>query len=390
MSIEEMQDQSLQPEQCAQIVEAIKIADIPTELDNQIQVLQRAASEHNIRQDEQLKITKDLRSNLDEKMATLLSSLEGITNFPVKDNNDTRSLQESQLEVSSSVQTSINHISVALEARSKELQLAMKEHKQLILALKSFLEDKAAMQERALTEENASFDPNTSIEPTSQWPPATLPTAHLAIALLSTVISSVTALSVMRPGQYVQPSSSSLSSKTSSQAQFAYSEFGNSYSPATAQTDTSQSSSKQPAETRASAWVSDFSGTTNQSPTRQTKATFSQSTPTGRNSPREAELPTVPCLPDYLGDNGGTDWSKKISKLDENDSDLGGNSGTGQHGQSNNTYISNPGPVILDSSSEYDRYSGGFSGGDSGGYSGGCSYSSSDDSTRHNFYWIQH
>jgi hypothetical protein len=39
-------------------VEAITLADIPTELDKQIRELKLAADEHNVKQDEQLQITE--------------------------------------------------------------------------------------------------------------------------------------------------------------------------------------------------------------------------------------------------------------------------------------------------------------------------------------------
>jgi hypothetical protein len=53
-NLQKIQDHSLRPEQCAQLVEAIRLADIPAELEKQIKMLQEAADEHSVRQDDQL------------------------------------------------------------------------------------------------------------------------------------------------------------------------------------------------------------------------------------------------------------------------------------------------------------------------------------------------
>lgn len=61
-SLEALPGQPLQTAQCAQLVEAITLAGIPTELDKQIRLLKLAAEEHNVKQDEQLQIIETLRT----------------------------------------------------------------------------------------------------------------------------------------------------------------------------------------------------------------------------------------------------------------------------------------------------------------------------------------
>ncbi|OCK97241.1 uncharacterized protein K441DRAFT_685525 [Cenococcum geophilum 1.58] len=202
-SIEKLPEQPLQQDQLAQIIEAIRIADIPTELDKQIQVLQRSTAEHNIKQDEQLQRIKDLRAKLDGEIAKLHAAVEeakdAVTASQATTVTSQQSNAESQLDASKGMQTSVNHLYAALESRTDKLETAMKEQRRLILALSRFLEEKAAMQERALAaEDNFDEEEEEVKDEKASWPPATLSAAHLAFALLSTVVSSVVATSVAR------------------------------------------------------------------------------------------------------------------------------------------------------------------------------------------------
>ncbi|KAL5428821.1 hypothetical protein PMIN07_011304 [Paraphaeosphaeria minitans] len=130
-TIEELPDQPLRPEQCAQIVEAIKVADIPTELDKQIQVLQRSASEHNIGQDEQLQRIKDMRAKLDGGLANLTLSLEKVEDVTTTD-VATRAGQQAQLGASKDMQSSLSQLSAALETGTTEIKKSMKVHRDLL------------------------------------------------------------------------------------------------------------------------------------------------------------------------------------------------------------------------------------------------------------------
>jgi hypothetical protein len=85
-----------------------------------------------------------------------------------------------------------------LETRAEELKLAIKEQQQLVIALKSFVEDKISSFESQLTlgEGNTGERKKQQCSATS-WPSATLPAAYFAALLLSSVVSSVGATSVV-------------------------------------------------------------------------------------------------------------------------------------------------------------------------------------------------
>ena len=180
----------MQPAQCAQLVEAIALADIPTELDKQIRELRLVANEHNIKQDEQLQIIMTLRAQLEERITSLQSVLD-----EVKGPNPITSAQHlKQLDASKAVHTRVDELSEVLESRVDQLGSAMKEQKQLIVALKSFLEDKTSRFEFAPENGLKSVKEN---EKETSWPSATLSTAYFAALLLSSVLSSVSVISII-------------------------------------------------------------------------------------------------------------------------------------------------------------------------------------------------
>jgi hypothetical protein len=78
------------------------------------------------------------------------------------------------------------------------LKSAIKEQQQLVIALKSFVEDKVSSFESQLTlgEDNTGEREKQQRSATS-WPSATLPVAYFTALLLSSVVSSVGATSVV-------------------------------------------------------------------------------------------------------------------------------------------------------------------------------------------------
>ncbi|KAL2831483.1 hypothetical protein BDW59DRAFT_157909 [Aspergillus cavernicola] len=201
--LEDLPAKPLEATQCAQLVEAIKLADIPAELDKQIQVLQRDAAEHKVKQDEQLQTIKKLRAKLEEKIAKLHAAVEKICD----DRNDPD--KNANANTSATATVANNNLSNALQAQSTKLSKTIKEHERLIIALKSFLEDKTSASAGAGANAIKSHSaPNSESTPSAgdsghdqgnkhslgfSWPSATLPTAHLAIMLLSGVASTVAA-----------------------------------------------------------------------------------------------------------------------------------------------------------------------------------------------------
>ena len=169
------------------MVEAITLAGIPTELDKQIRLLKLAAEEHNVKQDEQLQIIETLRTQLEERIEGVRSVLDTIQgpDPAAKDRHQER------LDASRTVHTRVDELSEVLESRAEQLESAMKEQKQLILALKLFLEDKTSRPEHALQSGDERVNESENRNP---WPPSTLPTAYFAASLLSSVLSSVAGL----------------------------------------------------------------------------------------------------------------------------------------------------------------------------------------------------
>lgn len=396
-SIEKLPEQPLQQDQLAQIIEAIRIADIPTELDKQIQVLQRSTAEHNIKQDEQLQRIKDLRAKLDGEIAKLHAAVEeakdAVTASQATTVTSQQSNAESQLDASKGMQTSVNHLYAALESRTDKLETAMKEQRRLILALSRFLEEKAAMQERALAaEDNFDEEEEEVKDEKASWPPATLSAAHLAFALLSTVVSSVVATSVARRNQYDQQAvSANVEGSASNNGTTLFSAYQTKDTVTPNSTvETTRRTSSQSAQLRGSTWASNFSGKID---TRQSSGSRRSSyiQPKKENRDRDSSSVDFGGMGAWTG-SSDTHWSKKLSKLDESDPDKP-NKGGEKHDTDGGSYMNGPGPVIPSSgsggfghssggatsgggghSSTYnDGYSGDYSSGNSGGFSGGDS-----------------
>ncbi|KAL5401999.1 hypothetical protein PMIN03_011046 [Paraphaeosphaeria minitans] len=416
-TIEELPDQPLRPEQCAQIVEAIKVADIPTELDKQIQVLQRSASEHNIGQDEQLQRIKDMRAKLDGGLANLTLSLEKVEDVTTTD-VATRAGQQAQLGASKDMQSSLSQLSAALETGTTEIKKSMKVHRDLVFVFKTFLEEKVAINERATAKADAPSRASSDKVESSPWPPATLPAAHMAITLLSTVVSSITAVSVIKQSRKPTPMSSStapdiprtISSSRQSLKGRKPTPISFSKAPEVPRGIRSATLNRTivkgevphepPSQSSAKTWVSDFSSSTaygRTSSMRRDTSSPKPSTPkpstpkpSTSKSTRTNSLSTHNSLWGYGND---TEWSKKMSKLDETDSHSGRKNNhqrPDHHPDSNDhKYLESPGPVIpslnkglhagwghgrhshRDHEGHHSRYSGGHAGGQSGQYCGG-------------------
>ncbi|KAL4912119.1 hypothetical protein BDW62DRAFT_206789 [Aspergillus aurantiobrunneus] len=170
-SLDKISEKKLRPEQCAQLVEAIRLADIPAELDKQIGVLKRTADEHNVKQDEQLEVITTLRNQLSDLTSTLQGALDSMR-------RDRKSTKQRD------IQQDIGRLTTLLTTRTATLESAMKDQEDMIQELKSFVEDKSTGAQESQT-------------PTSSWPSATVSSAYFAALLLSTIVSTCTATSVL-------------------------------------------------------------------------------------------------------------------------------------------------------------------------------------------------
>jgi hypothetical protein len=192
--IENLSDEPLRPEQCAQIVNAIMEADISTELDKQIKVLQQSANEHSLEHDEHSEKIQELKRELDEGLTSLRNNLGNLADAIA----DKLADREGHQAASDEVQTSLNLLNVAFEGNTTRLDAYIREQETLLIAIEAFLEDKSAVQVAAMEPEPSIQD---KIKPGCQdtsWPAATLPAAHLVISLLSVVVSGVVAVTVTR------------------------------------------------------------------------------------------------------------------------------------------------------------------------------------------------
>lgn len=164
------------------------MADIPAELGKQIGVLQRFAAAHGIQNTEHVQRVMEMRE-------TIVTCLDGI-------HATTKQVQEAVSEN----QASLNALKAdhqtprddTIEAEpktgnpTKELHSMLREQKDLLLALRSFLEDKVAAQERASQREKQHGN-NHVHDAAPCWPRKTLTTAQLAMVLLSAIVPNIAA-----------------------------------------------------------------------------------------------------------------------------------------------------------------------------------------------------
>jgi chromosome segregation ATPase len=113
-------------------------ADISTELDKQIKVLQQCADEHSLEHDEHLEKIQELNQELDEGLASLRNNLGDLADAIA----DKLANREGQQAASDEVQTSLNLLNAAFEGKMRRFDAHIREQETLLLANKAFLEDK--------------------------------------------------------------------------------------------------------------------------------------------------------------------------------------------------------------------------------------------------------
>ncbi|KAH8595421.1 hypothetical protein B0O99DRAFT_686840 [Bisporella sp. PMI_857] len=343
-SLERLPGQLLKPAQCALLVDAIRLADIPVELDKQIGLLQRTAAEHNVKQDEQLQVVTKLRTELDDKIASLSTAIDEIKDNAAEEST-AKDRHEEQL------------------AASEKLEETIKEQQMLLTTLKSFLEDKASMGESVLTSDTDFGDQDGKQLSASSWALGTLPAAHSALVLLSSVVSSIITTSVVigaaptatssnltiAQGPKYLPSAkhspTSLGSLSLPRASGAYTSTGTT-------SDYNRQRPSEPEQTQVADWLSDWSRSQKFAP-EQKKA-------------QEMNWGLA-----VTGDNTG--WSRRLSKLSDPettnpkkwyDDTPGVVIAPFPSGGFPPDALSRSGAVCDDPNSYSDSFSGGYSGGD--------------------------
>ncbi|KAF2273062.1 uncharacterized protein EI97DRAFT_482656 [Westerdykella ornata] len=300
-SIERLPDQPLQPFQCAQILEAIRVADIPAELDKQIQVLQRNARAHNIMQDEQLQRVEELRTKLHSEVSSLQARLKDLEQATAE--LATQNGQKDQLDVSKQATTSVEKLSIALETKSEKLEEELKEQRKLVIALRSFLEDKVEMQQIALATDDEMNYHNGSAKATKSWPSATLPAANLAILLLSSVVSSVAATTLTVAARSQKKHLLTAASRSTTTARVPVSTSSNNYWPTNSSI---VERNPQAVSSQSSTWVVDFA-----------HSSFSAVTKRPRPAKRESKLSYAGMR--FIEDSGGNRGMSKLGEPEQAD-----------------------------------------------------------------------
>lgn len=164
------------------------MSDIPAELGKQIGVLQRFAAAHEIQNTEHVQRVVEMRE-------TIVTCLDGIHNT-TKQVQDAVSQNQASLNALKADYQNPRPNTVELGPKmgnsTQELHSTLREQNDLLLALRSFLEDKVAAQERASQREKQHGN-NHMPDAVPSWPRKTLTTAQLAMVLLSAIVPNVAA-----------------------------------------------------------------------------------------------------------------------------------------------------------------------------------------------------
>ncbi|KUJ19619.1 uncharacterized protein LY89DRAFT_772092 [Mollisia scopiformis] len=194
--------QLLTPHQCAQLLEAISLADVVSELDKQLQVLKATAEEHEQEHDPHLELVKDIKTNL-------LNALERIRKIAASQSEiQTRSqelLPGKRLDCDDllALDTCIQNMYTGLQTQDDATQHLVEEQERAVIALKLFLEDKVTrIKERRVL--RSSGNPADRSRGLTGWPPATIPTAQLSTILLSRIVAHLIASSSLNHSDAAQ------------------------------------------------------------------------------------------------------------------------------------------------------------------------------------------
>ncbi|RHZ56278.1 uncharacterized protein CDV56_106509 [Aspergillus thermomutatus] len=181
-TLQKIQDYPLRPEHCAQLVEAIRLADIPAELEKQIKTLQQAADEHSLRQDDQLQNIISIRAELEQMTSEMKDVLDVLKTHVRSSRNDRQHLIGLN-------NAHIGRLTKVLEKiETSELEKAIKDQQKTIDALRSFLEDKVSASQKESIEDKSDA---------SKWPSATITAAYVAATLFSSVASMCATRTIM-------------------------------------------------------------------------------------------------------------------------------------------------------------------------------------------------
>ncbi|KAL1610193.1 hypothetical protein SLS60_001858 [Paraconiothyrium brasiliense] len=322
--IEKLRRQVEQPlqaqDQLAKIVEAIRAADVPTELQKQIDVLQNGLDVQNVQNDYQLKRIKDMRDSLTGQLDALENTLEETKALVI--NNKSNQQPTVQQEHGSSY-SNRSTLEEALSDHNHELEAAMREQTRLLLALKSFLEEKVAMQQHIVD--------NSITAGMSRrfWPSATLPTAHMATVLVSALVSSFSAANSKTRGPRMDQTMPTQTLAYSNHVQVpSRPKIIPFSSRSTTVTKTNNAPEIQPIQSEASRWVSAFTRDTgsstfrvreNLTPTKPTPSVF-RTRGEQKFSPGKKSSSPDAIDPGEERRVAGKNWNKKMSGPDKDDS----------------------------------------------------------------------
>ncbi|CZR65527.1 uncharacterized protein PAC_15427 [Phialocephala subalpina] len=190
-SFDEPLHEVLSPTQCAQLFEAIHLADIASELDKQIRVLRAIADDHRRLNDPHLQLIQDIKTSLVLTFSDVRSFAVQHAKPRIPGHHIMLASQPGRGDLLCLDET-IERAYASLHDRGDVMQHLVWEQERTIIALKVFLEDKI---ERFQQRRHLNPDPERSQQPldrprySKDWPAATIPAAQLATILLSSMLA---------------------------------------------------------------------------------------------------------------------------------------------------------------------------------------------------------
>ncbi|KAE8446943.1 hypothetical protein EG329_011425 [Mollisiaceae sp. DMI_Dod_QoI] len=187
-SFEEPLLRLLTPNQCAQLFQAVYLADIASELDKQIHVLKAIADDHERESDAHLELVKDIKSRLVDTLTNVRSFALQHAKARISDQQESRSADILALD------SSIERLYTSLQDQNDVTQQLVDQQERTIIALKLFLEDKIERFQKRRHQLSDADGCQETLEPPrypKDWPSATIPTAQVAAILLSSTLAHI-------------------------------------------------------------------------------------------------------------------------------------------------------------------------------------------------------
>jgi hypothetical protein len=201
-NIEKLADRPFTAAQCAQIVDAIAVADIPTRWNQQISTLNRTLADRDAVHDQQtredqedeIRYMREVRDTFNNAIVGLETAVKNLSNpmpVPCHANDNPKA----HLEASEKIRCRINGLADDLSTRHNRLEEELLERKDLLVAVKAELEAVVTAQMfRLVPQQNPAIAEPTPKQPSDSS--TSLVAACCAITWLPVVASNAVAMSL--------------------------------------------------------------------------------------------------------------------------------------------------------------------------------------------------